>query len=125
MARSNAARKQAPPDARFGSECASPAAVTPISAGDCPADMIGPTVHCDLSDLRPGETVLIRFGREHAPFLVAWVGPPGTPHAGHVGIKGMRSNQYTWDVAVRQSQNGKKGTELELELELVRGAARR
>jgi hypothetical protein len=114
----------APAPTSFGSECAAPEICRPARVDDCAADMIGPAVRCD-ADLHAGETILVRFGREQARFVVAWVGRPGTPHEGHVGIKGLGLRQYTWDVTVKQNRRGSQNKRNEPELLLMRVAAGR
>jgi hypothetical protein len=123
MARNKRNVQPPAPSARFGSECASPEIAPPAAAGNCAADLVGPAVSCKLGELRAGETLVLRYGRERARFIVAWVGAPGTSHEGHVGLKGLPASQHIWDVAVTRNSNA--GHAAEPELELVRLAARR
>ena len=95
-----------PANSNFGVECAAP----PLDGGqaetDCPADLIGPEMHCPDCTLRSGHVVSVRFGREHARFLVTWVGKPGTPHEGHVGLQKVRAGRHTWDVTLTREAKG-------------------
>src|SRR5437868_772994 len=46
----------------------------------------------------PGETVGVRHGSEKARYRVVWVGLPGTPVEGQVGLICMEPGKYIWDV---------------------------
>jgi hypothetical protein len=47
----------------------------------------------------PGETVGIRYGMEKARYRVVWVGLPGTPVDGQIGVVCVETGKYIWDVS--------------------------
>jgi len=49
---------------------------------------------------RPGVTIEVRHGNEKAPFEVLWVGKPGTPDAGQIGIRCLEPGKSIWGIAV-------------------------
>ncbi len=85
----------------------------------CAADVIGPRIQCGCA-LHCGQIVNVRFGREHARFLVTWVGEPGTPQEGHVGLQSMRAGRRTWDVTLaREAIHSRETARLQLRLVLI------
>lgn len=46
----------------------------------------------------PGETVGIRCGTEKARYRIVWVGLPGTPLEGQIGVTCVDTGKYIWDV---------------------------
>jgi len=118
-----------PANSNFGFECAAPPREGDQAETDCSADLIGPTMHCSDCTLRSGQVVSVRFGREHARFLVTWVGKPGTPHEGHVGLQKVHAARHTWDVTLtREAKGSSKGDahpQLQLALSPDRGRAGR
>jgi PilZ domain len=49
---------------------------------------------------RPGVTIEVRYGNEKAQFEVLWVGKPGTPDAGQIGIRCLEPGKSIWGIAV-------------------------
>lgn len=47
----------------------------------------------------PGETVGIRYGVEKSRFRIVWVGAPGTPQDGQIGLRCVEDGKYIWGVA--------------------------
>lgn len=46
----------------------------------------------------PGEIIGIRHGMEKARFRIVWVGSPGTPMDGQIGLQCVESGRYIWGV---------------------------
>ena len=46
----------------------------------------------------PGEIIGIRHGLEKARFRIVWVGPPGTPVDGQIGLQCIENGRYIWGV---------------------------
>lgn len=47
--------------------------------------------------LKLGEFLEIRCGQRQAVFRVAWIGPAGTPTAGHIGVECLSPETNIWD----------------------------
>ncbi|PYX88621.1 MAG: hypothetical protein DMG68_07820 [Acidobacteria bacterium] len=47
--------------------------------------------------IKPGEIIGLTYGKNKARFRVQWVGEPGTPQAGKIGVQNVASN-CVWDV---------------------------
>jgi len=47
----------------------------------------------------PGEIIGIRHGMEKARFRIVWVGAPGTPMDGQIGLQCIEAGRYIWGVA--------------------------
>ena len=47
-----------------------------------------------------GGILTLERGRSKARFRIIWVGEPGTPHEGHLGIDCLDAGKWTWDVAL-------------------------
>jgi PilZ domain-containing protein len=46
----------------------------------------------------PGETIGVRYGTEKARFKVVWIGKPGTPQEGQVGLFCLEPEKFTWAI---------------------------
>lgn len=46
----------------------------------------------------PGEIIGVRHGMEKARFRIVWVGAPGTPIDGQIGVQCIESGRYIWGV---------------------------
>ena len=46
----------------------------------------------------PGEIIGVRHGMEKARFRIVWVGPPGTPVDGQIGLLCVEVGRYIWGV---------------------------
>jgi hypothetical protein len=98
-------------------------------AAECPAlpssqpessTMAGPLVYCSTS-FHAGEIVDLQFGREHARFLVNWVGEAGSEHEGHIGLQSLASGRYIWDITLRRpEEHNQKQAHPELNLSSLR-----
>jgi PilZ domain-containing protein len=47
----------------------------------------------------PGETIGVRCGTEKARFKVVWVGKPGTPQEGQVGLLCIEPEKFIWGIS--------------------------
>jgi PilZ domain len=47
----------------------------------------------------PGEIIGVRHGAEKARFKIVWVGAPGTPIDGQIGVQCIESGRYIWGVS--------------------------
>ncbi len=47
----------------------------------------------------PGEVIGVRHGMEKARFRIVWVGQPGTPVDGQIGLQCVEAGRYIWGVA--------------------------
>ncbi|HXZ80043.1 MAG TPA: PilZ domain-containing protein [Terriglobales bacterium] len=47
----------------------------------------------------PGETIGVRYEREKARFKIIWVGKPGTPQDGHLGLRCVEPGKYIWGLS--------------------------
>ena len=45
-----------------------------------------------------GAILTVERGRSKARFRIVWVGEPGTPHDGHLGIDCLDAGKWNWDV---------------------------
>lgn len=45
-----------------------------------------------------GAVLTVERGRSKARFRIVWVGEPGTPHEGHLGIDCLDAGKWSWDV---------------------------
>jgi hypothetical protein len=45
-----------------------------------------------------GAILTVERGRSKARFRIVWVGEPGTPHDGHLGIDCLEAGKWNWDV---------------------------
>jgi hypothetical protein len=45
-----------------------------------------------------GAILTVERGRSKARFRIIWVGEPGTPHEGHLGIDCLDAGKWSWDV---------------------------
>ena len=45
-----------------------------------------------------GAILTVERGRSKARFRIIWVGEPGTPHEGHLGIDCLDAGKWNWDV---------------------------
>lgn len=45
-----------------------------------------------------GAILTVERGRSKARFRIIWVGEPGTPHEGHLGIDCLDAGRWNWDV---------------------------
>jgi len=45
-----------------------------------------------------GAILTVERGRSKARFRIVWVGEPGTPHEGHLGIDCLDAGRWSWDV---------------------------
>lgn len=50
-----------------------------------------------------GETVGVRFGMEKARFKIVWIGAPGTPLFGHIGLHCVEAGKYIWGIAAPEA----------------------
>ena len=48
----------------------------------------------------PGETIGVRHGTEKARFKVVWIGKPGTPQEGQVGLSCLETGKFIWGITV-------------------------
>jgi hypothetical protein len=46
----------------------------------------------------PGETLEVQLGESKAQFRVVWVGKPGSPREGEIGVESLPSEPSIWDV---------------------------
>jgi hypothetical protein len=53
----------------------------------------------------PGEVIGVRHGMEKARFRIVWVGPPGTPTDGQIGLQCIEAGRYIWGVMPPSSDN--------------------
>ncbi|MGZ4787045.1 MAG: PilZ domain-containing protein [Terriglobales bacterium] len=53
----------------------------------------------------PGEIIGIRHGMEKARFRIIWVGAPGTPIDGQIGLQCIEAGRYIWGVAPPSSDS--------------------
>jgi c-di-GMP-binding flagellar brake protein YcgR len=49
------------------------------------------------ASIKPGEIVGITYGKNKSRFSVQWVGLPGTPLAGQIGVLNVSPEKYIWD----------------------------
>jgi len=72
-----------------------------------PINLAGSTLDISKSGVRlkeircwdyPGEIIGIRHGMEKARFRIVWVGGPGTPIDGQVGLQCIEAGRYIWGV---------------------------
>jgi hypothetical protein len=54
----------------------------------------------------PGEIIGVRHGMEKARFRIVWVGHPGTPMDGQIGLQCLEAGRYIWGV-MPPSSDGK------------------
>lgn len=47
----------------------------------------------------PGEIIGVRHGTEKARFKVVWIGKPGTPQQGQVGLSCLEPEKFIWGIA--------------------------
>jgi hypothetical protein len=52
------------------------------------------------AQIKPGEIIGITHGQHRSRFSVKWVGRPGTPQAGQIGVLNVAPEKYIWDVSV-------------------------
>jgi hypothetical protein len=53
---------------------------------------------CDVKALpNPEEIIGLTYGATKVHFRVKWVGPPGTPKAGHLGLLNLTPEKTLWD----------------------------
>src|SRR5574341_494453 len=45
-----------------------------------------------------GAILTVERGRSKARFRIIWVGEPGTPHEGHLGIECLDGGKWSWDI---------------------------
>jgi len=64
-----------------------------------------------------GAILTLERGRSKARFRIIWVGEPGTPSEGHLGIECLDSGKWTWDVQLPAA-----GSAEDVEFEPVRVA---
>jgi hypothetical protein len=48
-------------------------------------------------ELRVGEIIGLTYGNNRVHFRVKWIGEPGTPKAGHVGLRSAAPDKSLWD----------------------------
>ena len=48
--------------------------------------------------IRPGEVIGLSYGKSKARFRVQWVGQPGTPLEGRIGLQNVLPTSCLWDV---------------------------
>jgi Stage II sporulation protein E (SpoIIE) len=71
---------------------------------------------------RPGEVLELRCGGRKALFQVAWMGMPGTPTQGHVGVECLHPEANVWDLDLTEQS---AGDPLLREIELARAVQTR
>lgn len=49
------------------------------------------------AEIKPGEIIGLTYGKNKARFCVKWVGQPGTPQQGQIGISNATSGTSIWD----------------------------
>lgn len=52
----------------------------------------------------PGETIGVRCGTEKARFKVVWIGKPGTPQEGQVGLLCIETGKFIWGISAPTSE---------------------
>jgi hypothetical protein len=52
-----------------------------------------------------GAVLTVERGRSKARFRIIWVGEPGTPSEGHLGIECLDAGKWTWDVQLPAAGN--------------------
>jgi hypothetical protein len=57
----------------------------------------GAEVNGVKAQLKAEEIVGLTYGQNKGHFRVQWVGPPGTPKAGHVGLLNLSPEKTLWD----------------------------
>src|SRR5271169_2075622 len=50
--------------------------------------------------IKPGEIIGVSHGQSKSRFTVKWVGEPGTPRAGQIGVLNLTSEKYIWETPV-------------------------
>jgi hypothetical protein len=50
--------------------------------------------------IKPGEVIGITHGKNKSRFCVKWVGQPGTPLAGQIGVLNISPEKYIWDLTL-------------------------
>lgn len=48
--------------------------------------------------IKPGEIIGLTYGKNKARFCVRWVGEPGTPNQGRMGVQSVMPTNCIWDV---------------------------
>ena len=59
--------------------------------------------------IEPGEIIGLTYGKNKARFRVQWVGQPGTPNQGRMGIQNVMTTSCIWDLPLqpRNAADGK------------------
>lgn len=52
------------------------------------------------AEIKPGEIIGISHGANKSRFNVKWVGQPGTPRAGQIGVLSLSPEKSIWDLAL-------------------------
>src|SRR5579883_1166349 len=69
---------------------------------------LGARLHSVNCFSKAGEVVGVQYEDKKARFRVCWVGLPGTPKEGDIGIQLMESDRPIWDIAKVRSMPGAK-----------------
>lgn len=60
--------------------------------------------------VQPGETLELQCGRSRAQFRIVWVGKPGTPREGEIGVESLPEEACLWgDTLCRSAESGGEG----------------
>ncbi len=51
--------------------------------------------------IKPGEIIGLTYGKNKARFRVQWVGEPGTPNQGRMGIQNVMPTSCIWDIPLQ------------------------
>jgi len=71
---------------------------------------IGAVVQGVHRQIKPGATLEVQSGKNRAQFRVVWVGRPGTPREGEIGIETLPSEPCLWeDTLCRSAETPGKG----------------
>lgn len=66
-------------------------------------------------NLRKGDVIEVRRLQRHAKFRVVWVGEPGSPRYGHVGVQGINMLPNFWGLDLPNT--GEAATSIPLQKE--------
>lgn len=62
--------------------------------------------------IKAGEIIGLTYGKSKARFRVQWVGQPGTPHEGRIGVQNVVPSNCVWDVPLPKGGVDEKGRAL-------------
>jgi hypothetical protein len=56
--------------------------------------------------IKPGEIIGLTYGKNKARFRVQWVGEPGTPNQGRIGVQNVMTTSCIWDLPLSPRSAG-------------------